>query len=58
MGLEPHHRAGHTRSWREEEAIATWAANRPPESPVEPLAHPAPPAEAYAAPDDPLGVAE
>lgn len=29
MGLEPHHRAGRTRSWREEVAIAAWAATRP-----------------------------
>ncbi len=28
MTLEPHHRAGHTRSWRENEAIAAWSALR------------------------------
>ncbi len=26
MTLEPHHRAGRTRSWREDEAIGRWAA--------------------------------
>lgn len=28
MSLEPHHRAGRTRSWREEQAIAAWEARR------------------------------
>jgi predicted nucleic acid-binding Zn ribbon protein len=41
--LEPHHAAGRTRSWREDEAIAAWAEARArrfeaePQTPAAPL---------------------
>ncbi len=36
MKLEPHHRAGRTRSWREEAAIGRWeAANQTPVRPAQ-----------------------